>query len=57
MNKPNGLYQIQDPEAPAERKVLHTSAIRSDGAATPRPVGRPSPRKIAWREHLRRVKK
>jgi hypothetical protein len=50
------LVQIQEPEAPVKREVLHISGIRSAGPATPRPVGRPWPRHISWREHLRRAK-
>jgi len=51
------LYVIREPEAPVERKVLHFTGIRSHGPADPRPVGRPWPRQIAWRERLRQVNK
>ena len=50
------LVQIQEPEAPVKREVLHISGIRSAGPATPRPVGRPWPRHISWREYQRRAK-
>jgi hypothetical protein len=56
MDKPSELYQIQEPEAPAKREILHLTGIRSHGPATPRAVGRPWPRQVAWREALRRAK-
>jgi hypothetical protein len=55
-DKPSELYQIQEPEAPAKREILHLTGIRSHGPATPRAVGRPWPRQVAWREALRRAK-
>jgi len=59
MNKaPPELYVIQEPEpeAPVEREVLHVSGIRSHGPVELRPVGRPWPRHISWREYQRRAK-
>jgi len=50
------LYQIQEPEAPVKREVLHITGIRSHGPVELRPVGRPWPRHISWREYLRRAK-
>jgi hypothetical protein len=57
MEKRPELYTIQEPETPVEHKVIHLSGIRSHGPADARPVGRPWPRQIAWRESLRRAKK
>jgi len=58
MEKRPELYVIREPEAPEARKILHLSGgIRSHGPATPRPVGRPWPRQVAWRDALRRTKK
>ena len=48
------LYQIQEPEAPVKREVLHITGIRSHGPAEGRPVGPPWPRQVDWREYLRR---
>ena len=56
MEKPTELYFIREPEI-EKRKVLQLSGVRSHGPADPRPVGRPWPRQIAWRESLRRAKK
>jgi hypothetical protein len=56
MEKRSELYVIQEPETPVKCEVLHISGIRSHGPASPRPVGRPWPRHIAWREYLRRAK-
>jgi hypothetical protein len=39
------LYIIREPET-VERKVLHLSGVRSHGAASPRPLGRPWPRQV-----------
>jgi len=57
MDKPSELYQIQEPEAPAKREILHLTGIRSHGPATPRAVSRPWPRQVASRDALRRAKK
>ena len=57
MDKRSELYQIEEPEAPVKREVLHLTGIRSHGPATPRPVGRPWPRQVAWRDFLRHTKK
>jgi hypothetical protein len=56
MDKRPELYVIQEPEPPVERKVIHLAGIRSHGPASPRPVGRPWPRQVAWRDFLRRAK-
>jgi hypothetical protein len=56
MEKRPELYVIREPETPVERKVLQFRGIRSHGPASPRPVGRPWPRQVAWRESLRRAK-
>jgi hypothetical protein len=56
MDKRSELYVIEEPEAPVKREVLHLSGIRSHGPAKARPVGRPWPRHIAWREYLRRAR-
>ena len=48
------LYQIQEPEAPVKREVLHITGIRSHGPVELRPVGRPWPRQVDWRAFLRR---
>lgn len=50
------LYQIEEPEAPVKREVLHVSGARSPGAAVVRRVGRPWPRQVAGRGFLRRTK-
>ena len=50
------LYQIEEPQSEVKREVLHLSGIRSHGPATAKPVGRPWPRQMAWRESLRRAK-
>ena len=57
MDKPSELYQIQEPEAPAKREILHLTGIRSDGTTTPRAGSRPWPRQVASRYVLRRPKK
>ena len=57
MDKRSELYQIQEPEAPVKRAILHLTGIRSHGPASPHPVGPPWPRQVAWREHLRRKQK
>ena len=57
MNKHPDLYVIEEPETPVKREVLHLSGIRSHGPAEPRPVGRPWPQQLDWREYLRRAKK
>ena len=57
MDKPSELYQIQEPEAPVKRAVLHLTGIQSHGPASLRPVGPPWPPQVAWREHLHRAKK
>lgn len=58
MDKPSELYQIQEPEAPpVKRRILHLTGIRSHGPADPRPVERPWPRQVPWRETLRHTKK
>ena len=57
MDKRSELYQIEEPEAPVKREVLHLTGIRSHGPATSRPVGRPWPRQVAWRGFLRHTKK
>jgi hypothetical protein len=56
IDKRAGLYQIEEPEAPAKREVLHISGIRSHGAAEMRRVERPWPRQLNWRGFLRRKK-
>ena len=56
MDKPSELYQIQEPEPPVKREVLHLRGIRSHGPAVARPVGRPWPRQVDWRGFLRRGK-
>ena len=55
MDKRPDLYVIREPET-VERKVLHLRGIRSHGPASPRPLGRPWPRQVAWRERLRHAK-
>ena len=59
IEKPTGLYTIQEPEAPADSNVFHLStnvfqlnAIRSyeHGLCTPRPLAAPWPRQVAWRD-------
>ena len=57
IDKPSELYQIREPEAPAQREILHLTGIRSHGPATPRAVSRPWPRQVASRDALRRAKK
>jgi hypothetical protein len=57
MDKRSELYQIEEPEAPVKREVLHLTGIRSHGPASPRPVGPPWPPQVAWRERLRRKQK
>jgi hypothetical protein len=56
MDKRPELYVIREPETVA-RKVLHLPGIRSHGPATPRPLGRPWPRQVAWRDRLRDAKR
>jgi hypothetical protein len=56
-DKPSELYQIQEPEAPVKREVLHLTGIQSHGPASLRAVGPPWPPQVAWREHLHRAKK
>ena len=56
MDKRSELYQIQEPEAPVKREVLHIRGIRSHGPAVARRVGRPWPRQVDWRGFLRRGK-
>jgi len=52
------LYQIEEPEAPpVKRAILHLTGIRSHGPADPRPVERPWPRQVPWRDALHRAKK
>jgi hypothetical protein len=55
MEKRPELYAIQEPETPVKREVLHLSGIRSHGPASPRPVGPPWPKQVAWRERLRKI--
>jgi hypothetical protein len=57
MDKRPELYQIEEPQPPLKREILHLSGIRSAGPATPRPVGRPWPRQVDLRDYLRRKKK
>jgi hypothetical protein len=57
IDKPSELYQIQEPEAPAKREILHVTGIRPQGLATPRALGRPWPRQVARRDARRRAKK
>ena len=45
-----GLYAIQEPAAPAKRATLHLKLICLHQPAVPRPVGRPWPRQVAWRD-------
>jgi len=54
MDKRPELYQIEEPAV--KREVLHVSGTRSHDPATPRPVGRPWPRHISYREYQRRAK-
>lgn len=51
MERPTGLYAIQEPEAP-ECNVFQINAIRSyfHGLATPRPIGPPWPRQVVWHD-------
>ena len=53
MNLPSGLYAIQEPAAPARRKTLHIRLLCLHEPATPRPVARPWPRQVEWRDALR----
>jgi hypothetical protein len=64
MEKPTGLYTLQEPEAPADGNVFHLStnvfqinAIRSyeHGLVTPRPLGAPWPRQVDWRAFLNKT--
>jgi hypothetical protein len=64
MEKPTGLYTIQEPEVPADGNVFHLStnvfqinAIRSyeHGLVTPRPLGAPWPRQVDWRAFLNKT--
>jgi hypothetical protein len=57
MDKRSELYQIQEPEAPAKRAILHLTGSRSRGPASPRPVGPPWPPQVTGRERLRRKQK
>ena len=52
MEKRTGPYAIQEPKAPAASNVFQLNAIRSyfHGLATPRPIGPPWPRQVAWRD-------
>ena len=45
-----GLYTIQEPAAPAKRRTLHLKLICLHQPASPRPIGRPWPRQVAWRD-------
>jgi len=54
MDKPSELYQIQEPEAPVKREVLHLRGIRSHGPAESHFVGPPWPPQVAWRDVPRR---
>ena len=59
MERPTGLYALQEPESPADGNVFQINAIRSyfHGLATPpRPLGPPWPRQTDWREYLRKIK-
>ena len=53
MELPTGLYAIQEPAASARRKTLHIRLLCLHEPATARPVGRPWPRQIDWRDALR----
>jgi hypothetical protein len=57
MEKDSTLYAIEEPAAPAERKILHLTGIRSHGPADPRPVERPWPPQNDWRDLQRRLEK
>ena len=52
MKKPTELYTIQEPETAAESNVFQINAIRSygHGLVTPRPIGPPWPRQVAWHD-------
>jgi hypothetical protein len=52
MEKPTGLYTIQEPETPARSNVFQFNAIRSypHGLVTARPLGAPWPRQVAWHD-------
>ena len=52
MEQHTGLYAIQEPEAPAPSNVFQLNTIRSypHGLATPRPLGAPWPRQVAWHD-------
>ena len=63
MEKPTGLYTIQEPEAPADDAVFELSAnvfqlnaIRSyeHGLVFPRPLAAPWPRQVDWRTFLQK---
>ena len=56
MEKRTELYAIK---APAASNVFQLNTIRSytHGLATARPLGRPWPLQIAWRERLRQANK
>ena len=46
----DALYAIEEPAAPAKRRTLHLKLICLHQPAIPRPVGRPWPRQVAWRD-------
>ena len=54
MEETSELYVIREPETAERRKVLQLSGIRSHGPAEARPLGRPWPRQVSWRDSLRR---
>ena len=56
MNKPSELYAIQEPAAPARRKTLQVRLLCLHEPADARPVARPWPRQVAWRESLQKIR-
>ena len=57
MKTPSELYTIQEPETPMASNVFRLNAIRSyaHGLASPRPLGAPWPRQVAWRDFPRKI--
>ena len=50
MQTTSELYTILEPAAAAKRRALHLKLICLHQPAAARPIGRPWPRQVAWRD-------